>query len=156
MCFMGNEFGHPEWIDFPREGNGDSFHYCRRRWDLVDNGSLRYGQLGKFDRDLITLCKRRKLLSAADRQLWLDNDKKVLIYQKGKVIFAVNLHPTESYNGLRIPVPNPGKYKVIMSTDDGQYGGFDRIEHRAYSAGECFKMYLPSRTAAVITFEKHM
>ncbi len=150
LCFMGNEFGHPEWIDFPRVGNGNSFHYCRRRWDLAENGYLRYGQLGEFDRDLIKLCKRRKLLTAHDRQLWLDNEKKVLVYQKGKVLFALNLHPTESYDGLEIPVPKPGNYQVIMSTDDPQYGGFDRIQHRAYAADSRFKMYLPSRTAAII------
>ena len=156
LNFMGNEFGHPEWIDFPREGNNDSFHHCRRRWDLAENGYLRYSQLGSFDRDMITLCKRRKLLTAKDRQLWLDNRKKVLIYQKGKVIFAINLHPTDSYDGLKIPVVKPGNYKVIMSTDDGKYGGFDRIPHRGYSAGKQFKMFLPSRTAAIIVIEKSM
>ena len=153
LCFMGNEFGHPEWIDFPREGNNWSYHYCRRQWNLADNDDLRYGQLMEFDRDLIKLCKRRRLLTAKDRQLWLDNRKKILVYQKGKVLFAVNLHPTESYDGLEIPTPAPGNYKVIMSTDDPQYGGFGRIEHRVYSAGEHFKMYLPSRAAAVIVIE---
>ena len=153
LCFMGNEFGHPEWIDFPREGNGESFHYCRRRWDLQDNSDLRYGQLGLFDRDLIKLCKRRRLLTAKDRQLWLDNEKKILIYQKGKVLFAINLHPVNSYDGVKIPIPKGGNYKIIMSTDDAQYGGFDRIPHRTYKATDSFKMYLPSRTATAIAIE---
>ena len=119
----------------------------------MENGYLRYGQLGAFDRDLIKLCKRRRLLTARDRQLWLDNEKKILIYMKGKVLFAINLHPTESYEGLEIPVPKPGNYKVIMSTDDGQYGGFDRVQHRVYQAGDSFQMYLPSRTATAIAIE---
>ena len=99
------------------------------------------------------LCKRRKLLNAIDRQLWLDNEKKVLIYQKGRVLFAVNLHPVNGYDGFRIPVPKRGNYKIIMSTDDGQYGGFDRVQHRVYQAGDSFQMYLPSRTATAIAIE---
>ena len=50
LNFMGNEFGHPEWIDFPREGNGNSYDYCRRQWNLMYDTNLRYGQLGDFDK----------------------------------------------------------------------------------------------------------
>jgi|TARA_B110001450_G_scaffold246123_1_gene259899 1,4-alpha-glucan branching enzyme len=50
LNFMGNEFGHPEWIDFPREGNNNSYHYCRRQWSLFDNQDLRYSQLGEWDK----------------------------------------------------------------------------------------------------------
>ena len=154
LNFMGNEFGHPEWIDFPREGNNWSFQHCRRRWDLAENGYLRYGQLGAFDRALIKLCKQRRLLDAKDKQLWLDNDKKILIYQKGTVIFAVNLHPVKGYENCEIPVEKRGKYKIIMSTDDKCFGGFGRVQHRVYRANSSFAMYLPSRTATAIAMEK--
>jgi 1,4-alpha-glucan branching enzyme len=45
LTFMGNEFGHPEWIDFPREGNNWSYHYAIRRWDIADDNNLRYSRL---------------------------------------------------------------------------------------------------------------
>ena len=155
LTFMGNEFGHPEWIDFPREGNSWSYHYCRRQWDLADNEALRYGQLQEFDRDAVKLCKSLRVLSGRDKQWLLDNEKKVVIYSKGKGIFAFNFHPVNSYENQFVPVDSPGKYDVIMSTDDFCYGGFGRIYHQSYEAfcrEGCWgvNIYLPSRTAAVI------
>ena len=49
LTFMGNEFAHPEWIDFPRVGNNNSYHYCRRRWDLCDNKELLYYYMKEFE-----------------------------------------------------------------------------------------------------------
>ena len=149
LTFMGNEFGHPEWIDFPREGNHWSFHYCRRRWDLAENGDLKYGFLREFERDMIKLCKQYEIFGKQDTQIQLDNTAKVLVYQKENLLFAVNLHPVNSYDGWEIPVKNPGNYKVLMSTDDACYGGFARVQHRTYLAGQNFKIYLPNRTATV-------
>ena len=155
LTFMGNEFGHPEWIDFPREGNSWSYHYCRRQWDLADNKALRYGQLRDFDRDAVKLCKSLRVLPGKDVQRWLDNEKKVLIYSKGKGYFAFNFHGVNSYESLFVPVDGPGKYKVIMSTDDFCYGGFGRVYHQDYEAF-CrdgiwgVNIYLPARTAAVL------
>ncbi len=155
LTFMGNEFGHPEWIDFPREGNGWSYHYCRRQWDLAENDNLRYGELLAFDRDLVKLCKSLRALKGKDTQRWLDNEKKILIYSKGKGVFALNLHPENSYETCFVPVGAPGKYDVIMSTDDFCYGGFGRVYHQSYEAF-CreglwgVNVYLPSRTAVVL------
>ncbi len=151
LNFMGNEFGHPEWIDFPREGNGWSYHYCRRQWSLADDDNLRYGELWEFDRAAVKLCKRYRLLGKQDRQLYLHNEEKVLVYQKGDLLFAFNFHPTESYDGFEIPVPEAGKYDVIMSTDDYCFGGFGRVYHQSYQANNGhLRLYLPSRTAVVI------
>ena len=155
LNFMGNEFGHPEWIDFPREGNGWSYHYCRRQWSLADDGNLRYGCLQSFDRDAVKLCKQLKTLAGKDSQLWVDNEKKLLVYRKGNGIFAYNLHPENALDGCFVRVDEPGEYDVIMSTDDFCYGGFGRVYHQRYTTAEQdghhgIQLYLPNRTAIVL------
>ncbi|MBR4109478.1 MAG: alpha amylase C-terminal domain-containing protein [Oscillospiraceae bacterium] len=150
LTFMGNEFGHPEWIDFPREGNGWSYHYCRRQWSLADDPDLKYKYLNAFEKDMVQLAKDCRVLDSADRQLYLHNDDKVLAYEKGDAIFVFNFHPEKSYEGYRMPVPTPGEYRVVMSTDDFCYGGQGRVYHQSYSAEDSFQLYLPSRTATVL------
>ena len=155
LTFMGNEFGHPEWIDFPREGNGWSYHYCRRQWHLADNPELKYEYLQTFDRDAVKLCKQLRVLGGKDVQLWVDNEKKILIYRKGKGIFAYNLHWSNAYESCFVTVDVPGEYEVIMSTDDFCFGGFGRVHHRRYSTvtrdGRTgIRLYLPNRTAVVL------
>ena len=155
LTFMGNEFGHPEWIDFPREGNGWSYHYCRRQWSLADNGLLRYGYLNDFEKAMVALGKRQRVFTGKDRQLYVENEKKWMAYQKGAGIFVFNFHPTESYAGCFVPVPAAGEYKVVMSTDDFCFGGFGRVYHQTYETIEQngqtgLLLYLPSRTALVL------
>ncbi len=155
LTFMGNEFGHPEWIDFPREGNGWSYHYCRRQWSLVDDPNLKYKYLNAFEKALVKLAKSCRVLSGKDRQLHLDNGAKTLVYKKGGAVFACNLHPENSYDGCLLPMPEPGEYEVIMSTDDFRFGGQGRIWHQCYSTENmdgkpCIRLYLPSRTAAIL------
>ncbi len=128
LNFMGNEFGHPEWIDFPREGNGWSYHYCRRQWNLVDNEDLRYCELNRFDKEMIKLITKEDLLEKPALNKWLHNDDKIIIYIKGDIVFAFNFHPNKSFNGYFVPVDTLGDYKVIMSSDDGSFGGFNRID----------------------------
>jgi len=159
LNFMGNEFGHPEWIDFPREGNGWSHHYCRRQWSLADNPDLKYQYLEEFDRAMVELCKKHRLPSSRDRQLYLSNEEKLVIYQKGKVLLAFNFHPANAYDGVFIPVPKAGSYRVILSTDDYRFGGDGRIYHQSYESVKengrhGIRLYLPSRTAAVLVEEK--
>ncbi len=156
LNFMGNEFGHPEWIDFPREGNGWSFHYCRRQWSLRDNGYLKYQWLGDFDRDMILLAKRRDIFQQwmADLELLRENDKLIAFYRKG-LLFAFNFNPAESYTNVLVPVPANADYTVALCTDDAKYGGQDRVEHITYPVkvfdGQCFiELYLPARTAVVL------
>lgn len=156
LTFMGNEFGHPEWIDFPREGNGWSYHYCRRQWSLAMNRDLRYHYLDDFDKAMIALSRKYRVVSGHDRQLLVNNADKVMAYTKGKAMFVYNLHPTKSFTGYEIPVAEAGKYQVVMSTDDFDFGGFGRVYHETYTAGTQpdgrlgMKLYLPSRTAMVL------
>ena len=156
LTFMGNEFGHPEWIDFPREGNGWSYHYCRRQWSLAEREDLRYRFLKAFETDMVELAKKQKVLGAQDIQLALDNDCKTLFYQKGDAWFGFNFHPTRSYEGIFLPVKEEGEYRVILSSDDYCYGGQGRIHHKTYQATKNadgkvgIQLYLPSRTAVVL------
>ena len=156
LTFMGNEFGHPEWIDFPREGNGWSYHYCRRQWSLADNEGLKYKFLNEFEKDMVALAKKQKILGSQDKQLLLDNDRKILFYRKGNAWFAFNFHPYQSYEGLFLPVEEEGSYQVIQSTDDYCYGGQGRIHHLAYDTKTNsdkktgIQVYLPSRTAMAL------
>lgn len=156
LNFMGNEFGHPEWIDFPREGNGWSYHYCRRQWSLVDNNDLRYKDLNSFDEAMIKLLKDEQLLSKSAENRWMHQDDKVLIYTKGDAVFAFNFHPTKSFEGYFVSLNNNGTYRVVLSTDDEDFGGWSRVDksvkYNTYKTDDervGFNCYLPSRTAIV-------
>ena len=157
LNFMGNEFGHPEWIDFPREGNGWSFHYCRRQWSLRDNGFLKYQWLGQFDEDMIHLTKEADLFSMRMGDLRLsDPDKQIIVFYRKGLLFAFNFSPVHSYTDIRVPLPAIADYTVALSTDDGIYGGFDQVQHILYPAqvddkgNSSIALYLPARTAIVL------
>ena len=156
LTFMGNEFGHPEWIDFPREGNGWSYHYCRRQWSLVDAPNLKYQYLNRFEKDMVATAKENKVLTSPDKQLLMNNWDKVMAYQKGTGVFIFNFDPSRCYNSYLIPVAEEGDYQVVLSTDDFCYGGYGRIHHLTYRAEKQpdgrigFQMYLPNRSAAVL------
>ena len=150
LTFMGNEFGHPEWIDFPREGNGWSYHYCRRQWHLAEDPTLRFGSLLAFEKAMVSMAKSLRVVGGKGQLLFVDNEKKIIIYRKGGGIFAFNFHPTRSYEDLRLPV-DTGDYQVVMSSDDHAFGGQGRIWHEAYRAeAEGVQLYLPARTAVVL------
>jgi 1,4-alpha-glucan branching enzyme len=160
LNFMGNEFGHPEWIDFPREGNGWSMKYARRQWSLADNGMLRYKGLNDFDRAMQSLDVNYNLLhDPLIEQLMIHEDRKLLIYRRGPLVFAFNFHPTESYADLRIPVPDGTDYKLILDSDDPAFEGFGRIAKGAKyvwdkqpweGREQSIRVYLPNRTALVL------
>lgn len=159
LNFMGNEFGHPEWIDFPREGNGWSYQYCRRQWSLADNGYLRYSYLNEFDKAMIAQAKKQRMLNCEPQQLQISQPDKTIVYERNNLVYAFNFNPTESFNGYFIPVPLEGKYKVVLSTDDPAFGGQGRISvthiYEAKRQADAnnqigFRVYLPSRTAMVL------
>ena len=157
LNFMGNEFGHPEWIDFPREGNDWSYHYCRRQWSLVDDTNLRYDQLDKFDKAMIKLLKKGDILNKEAINRWVHQEDKLIIYTKGEYVFIFNFHPTRSFDGYFVPVGEKGTYKVVLTTDDAQFGGFSRVDSDVkYKAKETpegwygFKCYIPNRCAIVL------
>ena len=155
LTFMGNEFGHPEWIDFPREGNGWSYHYCRRLWSLADSVELKYQYLNAFEQAMVKTAKKTRILQKKPMQLALHNDDKIMAYQKGNTVFAFNFHWQNSYEGLFIPVSQAGQYAVTLTTDDQAFGGHGRIAHQTYTTQTAdgrhgIFLYLPSRTAVVL------
>ena len=156
LNFMGNEFGHPEWIDFPREGNGWSYHYCRRQWSLAERDDLKYHYLRDFDKAMISLIKKENLLTKTAYSLWIDQKNEIMIYGKGDVIFAFNFNPHRSFEGYFVPVHAGGEYRAIMTTDSGEFGGFGRvnqtIRYRTEKSADNrtgFYAYLPSRCAVI-------
>ena len=156
LNFMGNEFGHPEWIDFPREGNGWSFHYCRRQWSLLENGFLKYQWLGEFDRDMIKLAKGNDIFKQQMASLMLLKEpEKVIAFYRNGLLFAFNFNPNESYTNVLIPVPANADYTLKLSSDDEQYGGQNLVEHMKYTVKKFdnqyfVELYLPARTAVIL------
>ena len=154
---MGNEFGHPEWIDFPREGNGWSFHYCRRQWNLKDNGLLKYGWLNDFDRDMLSVTKQSKIFSQrmADLQL-MKAPEQMLCFSRMDLFFVFNFHSSNSLNDVLIPVrPDTKSLTVVMSSDDEKYGGFGNVAKQTYDVKifdgvRYVQLYIPARTAIIL------
>ena len=162
LTFMGNEFGHPEWIDFPREGNGWSYKHARRLWSLSRPDYLRYKYLQDFDGAMISLIKADGTLGQAPELLRADEQKNVLIFRRGDYIFAFNFNPTGSWTDYGFPAPK-GKWEVVLSSDDEAFDGFGRVkpgeEHVSIKermpdahkgADYCLKLYLPSRCCFVL------
>lgn len=153
LSFMGNEFGHPEWLDFPREGNGWSYHHCRRQWSLLDNPELKYKWLAAFDRALVGMAEHNHLLATPQANLLnLDLENKVICAERGNLIFVINLSVDRSIPDYRLPVPKGGNYRVVLDTDAVEFGGQGRIDRTiAYPADEEGKLsvYTPARTALV-------
>ncbi|MBO5170821.1 MAG: alpha amylase C-terminal domain-containing protein [Oscillospiraceae bacterium] len=157
LNFMGNEFGHPEWIDFPREGNGWSFHYCRRQWSLRDNDFLKYQWLGEFDQDMIALAKSVDLFKMRFGDLrFHDNGKKIIVFYRQGLMFAFNFNPTQSFTDVKVSLPHIADYEVVLNTDDPKYGGQGLIGNVPYPAivdekgNSVISLYLPARSALVL------
>ena len=157
LNFMGNEFGHPEWIDFPREGNGWNFHYCRRQWSLRDNGLLKYQWLNDFDYDMVHLCKRHKIFRQGMANLMLMKaPEQMLCFARCDLFFVFNFHASNSLEHVLIPVyPDTKELVVRMSSDDEKYGGFGQVQHMTYPVKEFdgvryAELYIPARTAIVL------
>jgi 1,4-alpha-glucan branching enzyme len=155
LNFMGNEFGHPEWIDFPREGNGWSFKYARRQWSLCDDPKLKYGQLACFDRALMKLSEVRKVLDYEwPKKIYEHVADQVLAFERGGLLFVFNFSPQISFEGRSIPC-FPGEYRILLDTDSAEFGGFGRIDRKVVypaNSGEDYgvKLYIPSRTGLIL------
>ncbi len=157
LNFMGNEFGHPEWIDFPREGNSWSYKYARRQWHLAEDPDLKYALLAKFDRDMVQLAKAYGILGCAGPQLLHAHDEhKVMAFSRGDLVFAFNFHPDRSHTDYTIGA-HPGTYQMILDSDNRAYGGHARLTpdqvHFTLKNGakrDCLSLYLPTRTAVVL------
>ena len=161
LNFMGNEFGHPEWIDFPREGNGWSYKYARRQWNLVDNKDLCYHWLGDFDREMINVVKSvRNFQDKPVVEIWHNDGDQVLAFMRGDLLFVFNFSPTRSFTDYGFLVPT-GSYDVVLNTDSKDYGGFgfadDSVTHftnfdplYVKDHKEWLKLYIPARSAVVL------
>lgn len=161
LNFMGNEFGHPEWIDFPREGNGWSYKYARRQWNLVDNKELCYHYLGDFDREMLTAIKSEKNFNDTPvQEIWHNDGDQILAFSRGELVFVFNFSPTRSYSDYGFLVPE-GSYHVVLNTDARKFGGYgfadDTVEHLT-NADSLYadqhkgwlKLYIPARSAVVL------
>lgn len=161
LNFMGNEFGHPEWIDFPREGNGWSYKYARRQWNLVDNKDLCYHYLGDFDREMINVIKSEKNFNKTPvQEIWHNDGDQVLAFMRGDLLFVFNFSPTKSFTDYGFLVPT-GSYSIVLDSDNVAFGGNglndDTMTHLTnYDAlyveehKEWLKLYLPARSALVL------
>ncbi len=160
LNFMGNEFGHPEWIDFPRYDNGWSYKYAKRQWSLADNGFLKYHWLGDFDKAMLDFVKQTKVMQSAPA--WLlnaDEDNKTIVFERNNLIFVFNWGQ-KSLPGYIINVKQTGDYEIIFSTDEKRFGGFENIDESAVFPSEkngdavTMKIYNVARTAAVYSVKK--
>ena len=165
LNFMGNEFGHPEWIDFPREGNGWSYKYARRQWDLVDREDLQYQFLNNFDNAMIELIGGTyNFQDLPVRKLWEKDDDQVLAFMRGDLVFVFNFNPFKSFTDYGILAPG-GVYLTALSSDNPNFGGFGNIDETvehittrdelyAPAGVEWLKLYLPARSAMVLRRKK--
>ena len=165
LNFMGNEFGHPEWIDFPRQGNGWSYKYARRQWDLVDREDLKYKFLGKFDEDIINMVRKSKNFQASPvEKLWDKDDDQILVFKRKDLVFVFNFNPTQSFTdyGFLAPV---GEYTHVLNSDEPKYGGYGNIDvkvnhftqhdelYAEHGLG-WLKLYIPARSVQVLKLKK--
>ncbi len=154
LNFIGNEFGHPEWVDFPREGNNWSHYYARRQWSLVDNKDLKYQYLDNWDKAMINVIKENKVLaSQGANQLQMDGNNKVVIFERNNLIFIFNFSPNNSIFGYKFRAHEKGTYRIILNSDKKEFGGFDRVDDSIdYSTDEHqnLSIYLTNRTALIM------
>ncbi|XP_044740805.1 1,4-alpha-glucan-branching enzyme [Chrysoperla carnea] len=159
LNFMGNEFGHPEWLDFPRQGNNNSYHYARRQFNLADDPLLKYKYLNSFDAAMNHLEEKYGWLHSNPGYVSMKHESdKVIAFERAGLVFVFNFHPNQSFSDYAVGVEEPGEYKVVLSSDDSQFGGYDRIDHKVPHftipdgyAGRRNRMlvYIPCRTATV-------
>ena len=152
LNFMGNEFGHPEWLDFPRQENHDDFQHARRQWSLADNKDLRFQYLLTFDQAMINLERHYKFLESPEpvQQLWIKNSDKLLAYKKGQLLFVFNFHP--SYE-QELQLQFPEKPELIFDSDDQKFGGFGPRSSFGWSKGH-LNLILEPRTAMVFQIKE--
>ena len=155
LNFMGNEFGHPEWIDFPREGNNWSYQYARRQWSLVDDPNLRFRFLQAFDKEMIKLAREKNFFESMPKPIVRDQELQLLIFERGDHLFVFNISPERSYVDYSFETM-PGKYLSVLNTDEKRFDGFERLkEGQEYftlfrEGKNVLSLYIPSRTALVL------
>lgn len=164
LNFMGNEFGHPEWIDFPREGNQWSYKYARRQWSLVERSDLKFQYLYCFDKKVIALLQKHKTLSIPEiYKIWEQKEQQILAFLRGDLLFIFNMNPKQSFVDYKLTVP-PAKYQLLLSSDEKEFGGYGlvdksnlyvaRLTDNASTNEYALQIYIPARTALVFEIRK--
>ena len=159
LNFEGNEFGHPEWLDFPREGNQNSFWYARRQLNLTEDPLLRYQFLNNFDRSMNTCEAKYGWLHAPQAYISLKHEgDKVIVFERAGLVFVFNFHATNSYTDYRIGIEDAGTYRTVLDSDTKEHGGFCRLDDSTRFFTEplewngrknCTHIYIPCRSALV-------
>jgi 1,4-alpha-glucan branching enzyme len=147
LSFIGNEFGHPEWVDFPREGNEWSHHYARRQWSLRDNRELKYSQLGDFDAAVMALVGESEIFESVAELIRTHVSDQVMAFRRGELFFVFNFSPGNSYADYPVGLPE-GEYELVLNSDASEFAGHGRLE-----AGQVYPapmFYLPTRTALIL------
>lgn len=154
LNFMGNEFGHPEWVDFPREGNNWSHKYARRQWSLADHEELKYKYLLAFDKAMLAIVKKYDILEGLNaQQLNMDTVNNVIAFERKNLVVLINFHPEHAIPDYKFWVPKRGDYKIIMHSDMPEFGGFDRLDTSViFSTNEDqqLSVYATNRTAIIL------
>ncbi|PAA81261.1 hypothetical protein BOX15_Mlig003792g2, partial [Macrostomum lignano] len=163
LNFIGNEFGHPEWLDFPRLGNGESYYYARRQFNLVDDKLLRYQHLNNFDAAMNLAEARFGWLHRGPGYITRKhNGDKVVAFERGGLLFAFNWHWASSFTDYRLGVAEPGRYRIVLNTDRPEFGGHNRVDENTQfftqpgdfdGRGNSLQLYLPCRCAVVLARE---
>lgn len=160
LNFIGNEFGHPEWLDFPRAGNNSSYHYARRQWNLVDNDLLKYKYLNAWDAAMNHTESKYGWLGAYPAYVSMKHEEdKIIAFERAGLLFVFNFHPVKSFADYRVGIEEPGEYRIVLCSDDKVFGGFGRIDTsvkiftvpEGYSGRRNYvQVYIPSRTAIAL------
>jgi len=159
LNFMGNEFGHPEWIDFPREGNNWSFQYAKRQWELADNPALKYQYLYRFDKEMLHFISGNNILSFSPVSVLQNIHDQVLVFNRNDAVFIFNFNPVQSFTDYEIPC-SEGTYKIVLNTDAKNLGGFGLIDenylYQTYKrdGNSYIKLYIPARVGFVLFFQQ--
>ena len=159
LNFEGNEFGHPEWLDFPRAGNNNSYWYARRQLNLTEDNLLRYKFLNDFDRAMQLTEEKYGWLHSPQGYISLKHEgDKVLVFERAGLLWVFNFHPTNSFTDYRVGVEKAGTYRIVLDTDDPAFGGFGRNQKDTRfftndlpwnNRSNCLQVYIPTRTALV-------
>ncbi|ONH77980.1 1,4-alpha-glucan-branching enzyme [Saccharomyces cerevisiae] len=164
LNFEGNEFGHPEWLDFPNVNNGDSYKYARRQFNLADDPLLRYQNLNEFDRSMQLCEKRHKWLNTKQAYVSLKHEgDKMIVFERNNLLFIFNFHPTNSYSDYRVGVEKAGTYHIVLNSDRAEFGGHNRINESSEffttdlewnNRKNFLQVYIPSRVALVLALKE--
>ena len=158
LNFMGNEWGHPEWIDFPREGNGWSYAHARRMWSLLDDSSLKFKYLNAFDSAMIHFVKQANLLAYESHVLVRDIERQLLAFERGGYLFVFSFNPDKAFVDYQFEVA-AGKYTCVLCTDNPNFGGQGLINEQTehftqYIGGKnLISLYIPPRIGIVLKSE---